>query len=115
MLDNTNPTLENPRPKFKPITCPHCGSRELAFVTEYHQAVGCRIISGIAAIVFLFSVLPTLSNFFNPGTTAVNDSTGWIVVSALVFVTAKLAQYFTESQTHVQSICKDCGHLWLLN
>lgn len=106
---------DNPTPTLKPITCPHCGSRELAFVTEYHLSIGCRIVAAIASIVFFCCILPSLSSLFNPNTNASNDSTGGLVISALVFSIAKLAQYLTESQTHVQAICKNCGHLWLLN
>ncbi len=39
-----------------PITCPRCQSRELAFVTEYHKAIGMRIsffvFLGIALFIF---------------------------------------------------------------
>ena len=88
-----------------PITCPRCHSRELAFVTEYHKAIGTRI-------VFFFLLAITLFCFFS------SLQEGGLVVAivlGLVAFVVYICVLLEESKTHVQGICKNCGHLWLLN
>lgn len=97
-----------------PITCPRCGKREIAFVTEYHQSIACRIVCAILTgiiIGFLFSVFETTSSGFQIN----RDKVAIVVLLLFVLVIIKIVQYFIESQTHVQAICRDCGCLWLLN
>ena len=118
MLDNTNPTLENPNPKFKPITCPRCGSRELAFVTEYHKAIGCRVfatlLTGFLIVLFVIIFGQTFTNATNPSDDVISTVFIAFLVGGILAI-VKIAQHSIESQTHIQAICKDCGHLWLLN
>ena len=108
---------ENPNPMLKPITCPRCGSRELAFVTEYHKAIGCRIFSMILSgvLIMLLVLLATQSINANPANSNAEGLGSLIAVLAIVLAFVKIIQFSTESQTHVQAICKDCGHLWLLD
>lgn len=107
---------ETPPPR-EPITCPICGKREIAFVTEYHKSIGCRIISIIAGILFLCLFAPSFGGLLNGTESDLSITLEEPIASifAIIFVVTKIAQYFIEAKTHVQAICKDCGHLWLLN
>ena len=91
----------------KPITCPHCQKRNLAFVTEYHKVIGGRI--GLV-ILLAFTIL----SYF----VALKDEPGVFFVSAVLAIVS-LIVYISilveESHTHVQAICKDCGYIWLLD
>ena len=91
-----------------PILCPHCKSRNIAFVTEYHKEIVLHIfafIAGILAVIFGINV------FYGR-----NDSSiGVFIFFAAVFLFIEIAILTSESKTHVECICKDCGHTWLHN
>ena len=107
-----NPEILLPQEKqIVPITCPRCGKRELAFVTEYHQAIGLRILAIVFGALCLFSAIANLSIL-----TAKNDNNfGGVIIFGIACLVVKAIQYAVESKTHVQVICKECGNLWLLN
>jgi DNA-binding XRE family transcriptional regulator len=96
------------------LCCPHCGKTDLAFVTEYHKSYGARIakfIFGFLAIIFGLEYFAALIS----SSSAIDDRLAGIIFFAVAFLTAQGVQEHIESRTHVQAICKDCGHLWLLN
>lgn len=107
----------------KPITCPICGSRELAFVTEYHKAIGLKIFLGfLKAALFLTWIGVIFSFFENPATGFSKELrlTGNVIVPISIAILLLMAIVkgiiiSVESKTHVQSICKNCGNLWLLD
>lgn len=104
--------------QIKPITCPRCGSRELAFVTEYHKATCCRIFSMIIAALFTFLSALLIYQFLEDPLNLPSDIMTFGAIDTLLgcgLLILKIFQYFIESQTHVQAICRDCGRLWLLN
>lgn len=107
--------LPTSQPQIQPITCPRCGSRELAFVTEYHKTtyarLVCNIFLAIIAIVFLTVDLPNL--FSNTDSGEISLIT--YIACGMFILFIKIYIYLIESKTHVQSICKDCGNIWLLN
>ena len=45
---------EIPRPPvFKPVTCPRCQSRNLAYVAEAHKCIGARVLLLFFSAIFL--------------------------------------------------------------
>ena len=122
-LHNSTPARENhlkeqtmqetQNTQFKPITCPHCRGRGLAFVAEQHTALKHRISSMILsiALIFLLTLLiPQLTT-----NTLNNVLIATIVAITIILVGIKIAQYSIESKIHIQVVCRECGHLWLLN
>lgn len=115
--------IENQKPFARPIMCPHCGSRSLSFVHDYHRAIFLRVI----AYIFLFTIfiallthVPnilylTLIDFSKSSSADVEESIIAIVIPFIFYFLIKIAIYVIESRTHVKSICRDCGHIWLLD
>ncbi len=92
-------------PKKKPIVCPHCKSKELAFVSEAHKAIVARIFE-ILCIFFGFVVVLG----------SLNDLEGAIfalITFSIIVLCLRIYIFYAESKTHVQCICKECGNLWL--
>lgn len=108
-----NPEMKT-NPNYMPITCPYCGSREIAFVTEYHKCIGARIFFILLTAATIFIAYMN----FQDSLRGITPSEGLI---ALMFILAVFAIFLligvfvAESKTHVQAICKNCGTLWLLN
>ena len=138
-----------------PIFCPNCRSLNVEFVTEYHHAIGLRILKKlliigmfVAGFLFAINLLPSL--FPDTDKSNANQTKNIFVLeedapsSAIPQPTASISQesntpskeslyffilivllignfildiiiYVTESKTHVQAICRDCGEIWLLN
>ena len=138
-----------------PIFCPNCRSLNVEFVTEYHHAIGLRILKKlliigmfVAGFLFAINLLPSL--FPDTDKSNTNQTKNIFVLeedapsSAFPQPTAFISQesntpskeslyffilivllignfildiiiYVTESKTHVQAICRDCGEIWLLN
>lgn len=99
--------------QVKPITCPRCGSTELAFVTHYKKEILLRVICLICAFVafyaFVGHIFPAI----------ITDRTPQFVPNFIIFAILALVFWIgallRESETHVQAICKNCGNIWLLN
>ena len=106
------------QPQIQPITCPRCGSRELAFVTEYHKALFAKALSVVLILCIVFTFLfQDFENIFyiidNSKKNSPNILPYIIYIIFLAFI--KIFEYITESRTHIQVICKDCGNQWLFN
>lgn len=107
--DTKIPTKEK-RPPKNPILCPHCKSDNLAFVSAIRKAHRLRFLQLLAiaaTIVFLLVYF-----------TGDLSDTGSLVVAAFFGIFALILQLiisYNESRTHVECICKDCGHTWLHN
>lgn len=107
----------------KPIACPYCKSREIAFVTEYHKATGWRILATIvkyAIIIILITSIPDLLSdliaYMNSPYNRTPDykfNSSGLIFFIVTYLMAKIAINLTESRTHVECICKDCGQVWL--
>ena len=98
-VENTN---QEAKGNFTPIMCPHCKSKNLAFITEYHKSVGGRI----CAIILL--LLATILIIMDQG-----ESYAIGIVMAVFATFALLYVIVVESKTNIQCICKDCGFVWL--
>lgn len=110
----TQQNLDDVRPQlFTPITCPHCKSREIAFVSEYHVSIVDRIIEILLLIAFIPLAIISISKI-TTGEAAGTPALLLVIVIVLYIIVRSNLQ-ITESKTHVQCICKDCGHLWLIN
>ena len=100
------------------VVCPKCGSREVAFVTEYHKCIYLRIITLVLAVILIillrFVCQKSIFDFFTSG---VVDGSGYFFLFSfgIVILGLIIAIWIAESKTHVQGICRDCGHIWLLN
>lgn len=108
-----NPEM-NTNPNYTPITCPNCGSREIAFVTEYHKCIVARIICAILTVLFFIIFFMNLQDVLK-GITPSDGTKVITILSAFLSVCMLIGIFITESKTHVQAICKNCGNLWLLN
>lgn len=97
-----------PRENFTPIFCSRCGSLNLAFVTEYHKAIGLKILCLLLALGIIGSIV---------GAILAKEITILIVTFILFFIwlACQIIVYDIESKTHVQCICRDCGNVWLHN
>lgn len=92
---------------YTPITCPRCGSRELAFITEYHKSIRLRIS-------LLFFIAITLLSIF----LAFKYEDRFLTVCFIgcIFCIVIYGRIlYVESKTHTQGICKNCGKIWILD
>lgn len=96
----------NPKPTYHPIACPHCKSKNLAYVTEYHKCIGAYILQ---MITFLCAILSGVVAF---KTQEISATIALIFCIFFMFV-IQVYIFTNESRTHVQCVCKDCGHTWL--
>ena len=112
------------KPFARPIVCPHCGGRSLEFVTEYHKAIGLRVFACILLFWVFIASLYNIPNILyysliefakSSASTKIEESIIAIVVPIVFYILLKLAIYGIESHTHVKSICRDCGHIWLID
>lgn len=107
---------------YQPITCPRCGSKELAFVTEYHKSILWRAISILCTVPFLICLGAIAMVIDQYGLSGINNSSEVIEPILIVIVIflairciCKVVLLFVETRTHVQAVCKNCGNLFLLN
>lgn len=100
-------------PNYKPIVCPRCGSRSIAFVTEYHKA----IVSKVFLFILVFIMVFNYGSILIRGITFQNADFSLVIEILLGIFTLCLAIhiFIVESKTHVQGICRNCGNLWLLD
>ncbi len=98
----------------KPICCPQCGSRNLAFVGEYHKYLGTRIASYIVLGVLAFLCYGHFWDFLHGGTSH-STHTFFTACFAIAFIVLQIVILVNESKTHTKAICRDCGHIWLLD
>lgn len=103
---NTNPT-------YGGIRCPRCGSSNLEFVTEYHKCIWLRIVVTILVVLLGVFVVRYLTASIS-GRNGADDMRA-ILIIAVFYILFQLSVWLTESKTHVQGICRDCGNIWLLN
>jgi hypothetical protein len=105
--------MNNINQEFKPIRCPVCGNVELSFVTEYHKGIGKRITCVILTAAIILLMLLNISNI------SANSANSFFTMTIIFLTVSDIACYIAiiidESKTHIQAICKNCGHLWLLN
>ena len=92
-------------PPPKPILCPRCRSWNLAFITEYHKCIWARII--LLGLLTISAV--SLVSFF----TGKEDSLGIAFILLVPEAFLAILIFITESKTHVQCVCRDCGNVWL--
>lgn len=104
--DNKVESVESTENKHSPISCPHCKSTNLAFITEYHKSIGGRILFVLSLAVTVIIALFALQDFSR-------DSIGAIITFALPTIFIGIYITIVESKTNIQCICKDCGHDWL--
>lgn len=98
------------------IRCPYCKRREnIAFVTEYHKATICKIFSSLILIIICIIIGDIVFAFFHSPTNTKITSIMLCLALSFVLFWLKIIEHIIESKTHVQAICKDCGHIWLLN
>lgn len=113
MDENNNEQELQDMQTVQPILCPHCGSKNIEFITEYHKFIALRIFSIIVAAVFFFSLIAFLD--FHRDTDKFNTAFYFMVASGILYCILLLFVWLGESKTHVQGICRDCGNIWLLN
>ena len=94
-----------------PIACPRCGSRELAFVAEYHKALFLRTVEWCLVVLLFYIGISNIQYLFTDTEEFFRGFLSLFIAYALIH----LAVFLIESKTHVQAICKDCSNLWLLN
>ncbi len=95
------------------VTCPKCGSKNFEFVSEYHRCVWQRAFLFVPAIVFLIFIVKYFADLILS-----EDSTMDLVVAivcAVIFAILQISIWLTESKTHIQGVCRDCGNIWYMN
>lgn len=91
--------------QMQTIICPICGNEEIAFVSENHKCIGVRIFQLVLIIIAL-----TIATYCKWKL----KSTGYIaLVFSIPMLITQAYIYCTESRSHVQCICKECGYVWL--
>lgn len=122
---------------IKPITCPKCGNKELAFITEYHKCIWMRIINTILApFIALFVALTAFKVLTFDAAKYIASMTGpvptnftpnaWFhsgaltpciiaVLMIIAFIVLQIFIFIKESKTHACAICSACGNIWNLN
>lgn len=103
------PKSENAPHPYQPIVCPICGSVSLAFVTNAHKAIAAKIGALVSLFFFVYFSFIAITNSNQ------NEDFGKAVIAFVVYAVFQIYIFITESTTHVQAICRDCGHIWLLN
>lgn len=98
---------------YGPVKCPHCGSTHIEFVTEYHKCIWLRLL--VAILVVIMSIFLVRYLIAEIGGADSSDEMQRLVIFAVLYVLFQLAVWITESKTHIQGICRDCGNIWLLN
>lgn len=97
----------------KPITCSMCGSRDIAYVAEYHRSIFLRFFSLVfLAIAIWLSANAIITLLGNPEAD-VSMSLGCGGICFIIFICFQIAIFFSEARTHVKCVCKDCGNVWL--
>ncbi len=110
--ENETKTVQEPKKKiskYNPITCPRCGKRAIAFVTEYHKCIGTRIVSylfGVASIIFAICYI------LNRGKEGEPPYAVAAIACAILYVVCQIIICLVESRTHISAICRECGHVW---
>lgn len=105
----------------EPIVCPVCGSKNLAFTEERRVSLGRLVRIGLVAIYILviFLQLPSESTFLSFATSLSEIfNEGVLIFTAfwiIAFCATCLIVWNTERKSHAKGICRDCGHLWLLD
>lgn len=89
----------------RPIVCPHCKSKELAFVSEAHKAIVARIFELIVIFLSAIIILYVAKDL--------DSAVVLLITFAMLILSLRIYIFYTESKTHVQCICKECGNLWL--
>lgn len=111
-MENLNNPMNNNQ-VYEPVKCPHCGSTRIEFLTEYHRCIGLRVICIICAALFVFFFVGHL--FSMPTGENREFSIAAMCIAGFFVVAFLIAVWITESKTHIQGICRDCGNIWLLN
>ena len=116
IIDELNKVeLEKNCHKFKPIKCPNCKSKELAFLPYTDKEKPflliysvTLLIVGVMVIVFLIAVLNTTIsqvNFTNINVILLISS-----IILLFFIIGLRVKQPYKSYQRIQFICKNCGH-----
>jgi len=103
----------NTNTNYKPITCPICGSKEIAFIPEFHKCILLRIIRTVLIIALI-----TISIFYLPHIFANKTNQTLIIIEIvvlLVFLGIDALIKINEEKSHIKGICRNCGNIWLID
>ena len=111
--DHSNPVhFEASDNALSPIRCRHCGSTNLAFVSDQHKCLSARFVAKLAIIVAVVLFIFDLSTLFSSN--GINDSSYiTYIICAIVYVICQIGITIAESKTHIRVICRDCGYIWI--
>lgn len=104
------PKQENVTTQIKPIICPICGNYELSFVTDYHKSIWLKLVNNIILILLFITIIINFSKIISGEI----DLT-IIILLVSIYTLLNIVIYLTESKTHVKAICRQCGHIWLID
>ena len=110
---NTLSNTTNTVPNQIELRCPHCGSTHIEFVTEYHKCIWLRLICNAFLIIISILFVSYLANAIIG-----RDADGelpLIIFIGILYLLIQAVVFYTESKTHVQGVCRACGHIWPLN
>lgn len=122
-MHNANSMLNNKQ--ITPIICPNCGSKNLSFVETYRKNVILRIVIAVMVFIICFLIFTELSTIISyivaqyrgeKSNKEFNGITlGFIILLFVLQAFFRLIILAEESKSHAKGICRDCGHIWLLD
>ena len=89
----------------KPITCPNCQKRDIAFVTDIHKCLWGRLLQ-----VFCLIIVVLLLFNYPLGSEQFMIT---LIIGAIATMLIQSIIAYVESKTHVRCVCKDCGYMWV--
>lgn len=98
-----------------PITCPICGSRELAFVTEVEKSFIAKALCNPCLMLVMFFFIKIIMSTVIPSIEVLEVDIGLFLIATVIYIGLNFFVYVTERKSHVCAICKNCGHIWTLD
>ena len=94
-----------PLPTQHGVKCPHCESKNLAYVAEYHKVIGARVLQLILGFIFFVVLISGIEDL--------EDISPILIILLVAILIVQLYILAVESRTHVKCVCKDCGKTWI--
>lgn len=110
---------KEPQPPAKPITCPRCGSKEIAFVSEHYKAIWARTIKFACLVILTCLIIFRINEIFlfqseNEKIQSITEQTKFFIIAlATLAIFFQLLQQIEEEKEKIKCICKDCGRHWI--
>lgn len=103
----------NSNKNYQAITCPICGSKEIAFVPEYHKCILFRIIKTICLVALIVIGLFYIPNLIN---NTINQTLIILaIINFILYLGLETWIKINEEKTHIKAICRNCSNIWQID